>query len=146
MALNRIAPALPASAMKTYSISAPKTTHTRPATCAEVDCADYANGWRVSAQAIGERELAMFRKGGWTWTVLDISEAERWYIFPPGQRCFRFATHRASLEREPFYLVKGGDWRGDPRGIGTKQHVRAEDWVDDCANHQIKLADRLAQG
>lgn len=143
---NRIETKLPASAMKTYRITAPRSTHFRPASCAEVDCANHRNGWRVSASAVGERELAALRAGGWKWTVLDVSESEKWYVFPAGQKCLRHSTHVLPLEREPFYIVRGGDWRGDPRGIGQRMHRRPEDWVDDFATHQGRLADRLAQG
>jgi len=40
---------LPAHAMKTYRIVRPAETHSRPATCAEVDCARRARGFTITA-------------------------------------------------------------------------------------------------
>ena len=43
--VNRILPALPVTAMKTYSIDAPMGTHFRAATCVEVECVHQEGKW-----------------------------------------------------------------------------------------------------
>ena len=53
----RIEPALPAHAMKTYQIYSPISTHYRPATCAEVQCAAYEHGWRTRVEGLDPQLL-----------------------------------------------------------------------------------------
>lgn len=146
--LNRVKPAMPASAMKTYSIKAPKSTHTRPATCEEVGCVNYARGWvtRIDERTqLGATQAQYIRaQSGRRFREERTPDGLTAFSFYAEQRCF--AEHRASLAREPFYLVRGGDWRGDPRGIGTRQHTRAADWVDDFANNQISLSETIEKG
>ena len=66
------------------------------------------------------------------------------FTFEAGQTCF--VEHRVPLEREPLYVVRDGDWRGNPRGTAPRIHTRPDDWVDDFAEHQQRLADRFEQG
>lgn len=157
---NRIQPRLPASGMKTYALAAPLASHWRPATCEEVDCPSYLQGWKTivdEATELGQRQAAYVRS-----ECLDDAQANRpavggrrryreareagltVFTFEAGQRCF--AAHQQPLEREPLYLVRGGDWRGNPRGEPARRHVRPDDWVDDFAEHQQHLADRLERG
>lgn len=142
----RLDPKLPASHRKTYAIRRPKATHWRPASCAEVGCAHYLNGWRVSALVVTEQHLADLKAGGWRWSVLDIAENERWLVFEAGQPCFRAKTHQVPAGRPPLYVVQDGDWRGNPRGTKPYVHSRPDDWVDDFGEHQQKLADRIKEG
>lgn len=139
---NRITPILPSSALKTYQIVAPKQTHTRAATCAEVQCPAYLNGW-VTRVPAGSPQEQFIRSGANTRTfnettgVKDLGAGVVEFMFNPGQRCFRAEEHRISLEREPLYLVRDGDFRGF---TGRRQHARAADWVDDFATHQDGVA------
>lgn len=143
--ISRIDPAMPAHAYKTYAIVAPKQTHTRKATCAEVECQHHIHGW-VTTVIRGSDDEALIRRAGRHF-VEEPAEANMVrFVFPPGQPCFRVSTHRVTLEREPLYVVRDGDWRGNPRGTDPRRHTRAADWVDDFATHQDKLATRLAQG
>jgi hypothetical protein len=41
----RVAPLLPAWAMKTFQVASPRATHFRPASCAEAECDAYLHGW-----------------------------------------------------------------------------------------------------
>lgn len=145
----RIEPKLPPEAMKTYAIVAPKDTHWRDATCAEVECGAWRAGWVTTvdtATPLGAKQANYIRlHSGRHFTPEEAhgsSVVKFW--FPPGQTCFQ--PHRIRLEREEIYLVRGGDHRGNPRGEAGRRHARAVDWVDDFANHQQTLADRLKQG
>jgi hypothetical protein len=145
--LNRIEPQLPAAAMKTYSIASPKATHYRPATCAEVGCEMSLKGWETKVDVstvLGARQAnyIRLRSGRAFLPPVEIGDLVI-FTFPAGQTCF--AEHLVPLGRPEFYLVRDGDWRGNPRGTAATRH-NADTWVDDFANHQQRLADRLEQG
>ena len=146
----RVAPHLPAAAMKTYQILAPAGTHWRAATCAEVDCGAYLHGWATrvdEATDMGARQAHYIRRqSGRAFSAARDEAGLTVFTFPPGQRCFRASDHRVRLDRAEFFVVRDGDWRGNPRGTQPRQHVRAADWVDDFANHQQALANRLERG
>lgn len=143
--VNRLDPALPAGAMKTYGIVAPLSTHFRAASCAGVDCEAYLNGWRTvvdTSSELGQRQADYIRKeSGRLFTVEEPEPGQLVFVFEPGQKCFR--QHRKRLDREPLYVVRDGDWRGNPRGTTPRRHSGADAWVDDFASHQQTLADKL---
>ncbi len=144
----RPAPRMGAGAYKTYALRLPKTTHYRKATCQEVECEAYANGWITKVDvstALGQKQAKyIVDKSGRTFTdVSGQGSPIREFVFKPGQRCF--ADHQVSLEREPLYIVRGGDWRGNPRGE-VHTHTRATDWVDDFATHQQGIVDNIEKG
>lgn len=143
--INRIEPRLPAAAMKTYAITSPIATHYRPATCAEVDCQPHQLGWHTTVPAESQDE-ALIRRAGRHFTEERVGQGFIKFSFPPGQACFRASTHKVSLQRPENFLVLGGDWRGNPRGIEPVRHTRPEFWVEDFGGHQQKLADRFQQG
>jgi hypothetical protein len=64
------------------------------------------------------------------------------FIFFPDQDCFN--THYVSLEREPLYIVRGGDWRGNPEQVRAVRRTE-EQWVDDFSEHQQKIAKAMGQ-
>jgi hypothetical protein len=146
----RIEPKLPAGAMKTYAIIAPRSTHFRPATCAEVDCPHYLNGWRTTVDMsteLGQRQAYhIAHDAGRSYQVEKVSATLVAFTFPAGQRCFRSADHQVRVGKPEIYVVREGDWRGNPRRAEPRVHKRPADWVDDFANHQDRLATRHAQG
>ncbi len=148
--ITRITPNLPASAYKTYAITSPISTHFRPATCEEAGCGAYAGGWHTTVDEsteLGQRQAYYVRKlSGRRFSEHRNEAGLTVFDFEAGQQCFRSAEHRVSLQRPENFTVLGGDWRGNPLGIQPYKHDRAENWVDDFANHQQKLADRHNQG
>jgi hypothetical protein len=140
---------MPTSAYKTYALRLPKTTHYRKATCQEVECDAYAYGWvtRVDVTTdLGQRQARYIvdKSGRKCTEITSITDAViREFTFPPGQQCF--ADHQVPLEREPLYIVRGGDWRGNPRGE-VHTHVRAADWIEDFAIHQQNIVDEIERG
>lgn len=145
--LNRLAPAGPVSAYKTYQIASPLATHTRPASCEEVDCQAWAKGW-ITRVPITDTALIQFieskQHGRHYQETTGVDQAEREFMFAPGQMCFRAAEHRVSLERPAFYRVRGGDWRQNTGLI--REHTGAADWVDDFSEHQDKIAAVINRG
>lgn len=140
--VNRLPPALPAQHMKTYGLIAPQSTHFRDATCEEVNCPNLIHGWQTfvdEATDLGQRQAYAIR------SLLRMNYTEApgvaggtVFTFPPGQQCFE--QHRVPLEREPLYVVRDGDWRGNPRGTPVRQHDKPEHWVEDFGEHQDGIA------
>jgi hypothetical protein len=140
--LQRIAPLLPVHAAKTFHIVAPLATHFRAATCAEVGCPAYLHGWQTSVDEATERGQAQAH-----YIRHDTSRrhAERRaatgltvFGFEAGQRCFAAGDHRIRVERPERFLIRGGDWRGNPRGE-AREHASAADWQEDFAGHQDRI-------
>lgn len=144
--LNRIAPGLPASMMQTFAISAPKETHWREATCAEVQCQAAERGWKMIIDLTTELGAQQGRyikhHSGRRYEVADQRDGLVTLIFPGGQECF--ATHKVRTDRPEKYLVKGGDFRGNPRGQQTRVHTKPELWVEEFQETTDRL-NRLAE-
>lgn len=151
-ALNREIPKLPAEAMKTYSIRAPKDTHWRAAGCQEANCANYLNGWRIriekiTAMANGELLLRDIKGSGKRFRVVDEGIGKTYWEFEAGQNCFDgdLMRHKVRIGKPELFIVRGGDWRGNPRGE-QRVHTGIADWIDDMTENRDKLMTRLAQG
>lgn len=143
--MNRITPNLPAAAYQTYELAVPLPTHWRPATCAEIDCPAYLYGWATTVLPDSADE-ALIRRAGRHFTVERTPDGFLRFVFPAGQPCFAASAHRVQVEREPLYLVRGGDFRGNPRRIPTRVHADATDWVDDFGEHQLRIAESIERG
>lgn len=141
----RLEPAMPPGAYQTYRIVSPAATHWRAASCEEVDCLDWRNGWRVRVEELSPQLLHTATNSGRRYQVLDVAEGEHWLVFEAGQACFRAGEHKVPTGRPELYVVQGGDWRGNPTGM-RRQHSKAEDWVDDFGTHQQKIADQIEKG
>lgn len=122
---------VPITAMQTYAIRAPRETHTRPATCQDVDCQMYAEGFvsRIDERTeLGRRQAYYIRvQSGRRFDEERGADGLTVFTFGPGQPCF--AEHRASLERAPLFLIRDGDGRGNPTGRAVS--LSPEDWRDD---------------
>lgn len=145
---QRIAPALPAGAYKTYQVLSPVQTHTSPATCEEADCQALANGWRTTVDertSLGQ-EQAYYIRHDRSRRHFETANPDglTTFEFPAGQTCF--AQHRVSLDRPELFLVRGGDWRGDPSGAKPYQHSSPESWLDDFGTHQDNVARKIEKG
>jgi hypothetical protein len=140
--LFRVDPHLPASAYQTYIVAAPVQTHTRVAQCSEVDCQSQARGWAMlidESTELGQRQAYYLRYvAGRAYREEREATGLTRFTFPAGQRCF--AEHRVSNDRPELYLIKGGDWRGNPLELPLYRHDSAENWVDDFATHQDNIA------
>jgi hypothetical protein len=136
--MNRIVPALGAAGYQTFSIAAPVATHTRPATCDEAGCLPHRNGWTTTvdeATALGQQQAAYIRGQAGRGFTETTEAGMTVFRFAAGQTCFAAGSHRVPLDRPALYSVRGGDWRGNPAGLPTRTHTRAEHWVEDFAEH-----------
>jgi hypothetical protein len=147
--LNRATPALPVGAMQTFAIRRPRGARLlwdKVADCAAAGCAAHLYGWvtRVDESTeLGRRQAAYLRRCGRTF-VEAREAALTAFTFAPGQQCFA-ATHEVPTEAEPLYVVRGGDWRGNPTGE-RRIHRNGVEWVEEFGEHQQDIADRIARG
>lgn len=144
--LSRPQPLMDATAYKTYEMRSPLSTHFRPATCAEVNCPHYLHGWRVHLEALTPDLVDAARKSGRRYREEHIAEGQTYLVFEPGQPCFKTTQHRARIDLPPLYIVRDGDFRGNPRGTRARLHQRPQDWVEDFAEHQQAIADEIEKG
>jgi hypothetical protein len=129
----RVDPKAPVEAMKTYGLRAPLATHFREATCEQAGCPAFQNGWRTVIDErtdLGQRQARYIRKESGRRFEAMWEGGLTVFLFEAGQRCF--GRHHMPLDREPTYLVLGGDWRGNPTGE-RRVHQRGEDWRDDMS-------------
>src|SRR5690348_1425764 len=136
----RVQPAMGPEMYKTYAIQAPRSTHQRKATCAEVECDAWRLGWTSSVDEstdLGMRQAAYIRNLSGRRFIEERTGEMTVFTFYPEQRCF--AEHLVPLDREPQFLVLGGDWRGNPRGEEARIHRTFDDWANDFGEHQDRL-------
>jgi hypothetical protein len=142
-AVNRFQPAMEVGAYQTFQISAPRDT-TVIAACEQVACAAWQFGWESKvdeATQLGREQAAYIRqKSGRTFREQRTGDGLTVFRFESGQRCF--AEHRT---RPEIYLVRDGDWRGNPTGR-RRMHERPADWVEDFGEHQQRIADQQQKG
>lgn len=129
----------PTHTMRTFQIDQPLETHFRLATCQEVECPAYAHGWKMGFDLSDPDKAAAARairdRSGRKFSAVITGNTVT-LTFPAGQRCF--TRHRVPLEREPFYIVRGGDFRGNPRRERVL-HKSADTFVDQWDNDLSKL-------
>ena len=130
-------PKLPTGFYKTYRVASPISTHYRPATCAEVECKAYRDGWTYKKADL-ERENLLYTvtHAGKRYREMTLDDSSDVYlVFEPGQVCFQAATHRISLQRPEFYFAGRGDYRSFSHRRAA-QFDKPEDWVDSFMHHQ----------
>lgn len=139
--LNRIPPAASPSAYKTYQAKAPIASHWTTATCAQVACEHWTNGWAVRAEYLSAEDLHLVTTSGRKHRTERVAEGETWLVFEAGQPCFAAGTHLRRLEREELFVVRDGDWRANPTGRTAQLPIQS--WVDDFGEHQDRLDDLI---
>jgi hypothetical protein len=139
----RITPQLPAAAMQTYAIRSPSDREI-VATCKQVGCEGWRNGWETvvnEATDLGRRQAAYIRtESRRTFREQKTVVGLTVFRFESGQRCF--AEHKT---RPEIFIVRDGDWRGNPTGR-RRVHASPADWVEDFALHQQGVAEAVKRG
>lgn len=141
----RVTPAGPVHAYQTWQIHTPKTPdYYQPASCEDVDCEHWLNGWQTRIPATAEGLLYTARHCGRPYAE-RAEDGEVVFVFAPGTPCFKAATHRIKVGRPELFIVRGGDWRGNPTGE-HRIHSRPDDWVDEFRTHTEKLHAQQERG
>lgn len=131
----------PVQHMKTFALLQPFDTHYRVATCAEVECRGFRQDMTVTfdltiAQQVRDANWLRNHSGlRFTYLMLDDGRKVR-FIVPAGQQCLasRLRPHRVPLERDPFMVVRAGDFRGNPTGYVAREHdpeIFLDRWATD---------------
>ena len=147
-------PVGPPDAYQTYAVASPRQTHWVKVDCARFGCDLYANGWRTvvdEATPLGARQAHYMRADGLDVRVASADAARlqgrrRYresheagltvFTYPAGQQCF--TEHHVPSGRPELYMVRDGDWRGNPTGV-VRRHASAADWVEDLHEHTDRL-------
>lgn len=146
--MNRlIAPQGRPSDYKSFTIDAPRDTHWRPATCEEVACAHWQQGWFSEFNTITEQgreqEAYVRHMSGLAFRqVLERPDGEPLptgvvrFEFLPGQQCFSAFKHKTRLEDvAEIYSTRTGDYR---LTIGA-QRMSADGWVNQFLENDEQL-------
>lgn len=145
---RQITPNMPARAYKTFQIASPESTHTRPATCEEVECQQYAKGWVMKIDLgteLGQKQAHYIKhQSGRSYIIRDQRDGLVTLEFHANQPCFQ--QHKVRLERPEIYRVKGGDYRGNPLKTPTRVHTKPEHWVEEFAANQEAIAEAHRRG
>lgn len=126
-----------------HRILNPPETHFRPASCAEVDCEHYLNGWRVRVEGLPPELVHTARTSGRRFEELQVAEGETYLMFEAGQPCFKAATHRTNVGRTPLYVV---DTPQDNGRIHRRRHSSSESWTDDFHSHTDAILGAINKG
>ena len=144
--INHAPPAGPVTAYKSYEVAMSVVTHTRPATCGEVDCPTQSSGWITpvdESTTLGQKQAHYIRRLSGRVHTEGPRDVFTLFTFPPGEECFE--PHTIPLDRPALFSVRGGDWRGNPTRE-HRTHDTADNWVEDFAEHQDRLATRVNRG
>jgi hypothetical protein len=148
--LNRIPPQGRPEFYKTYSWNRPLSTHWRQATCEEVRCDDFVNGFLLTidiSTKLGAKQyhyLTHDRER--SYTIDEVGLYIRNFIYPPGTRGFAGDKHdhRLPVGREPLLSVRAGDWR--KYLAPAYRHAYIDDWVEDFAENQNRIVEIQKRG
>jgi hypothetical protein len=139
-------PKMPGRFYKTYQIAAPIDTHTRRATCAEIDCTAYLEGWTYpKSKLVAEDLYDLVTHAGKRYREVKLDDSSETYlVFEPGQMCFQAATHRLSLERPELFFAGRGHFRSGYSARSANRFDNGEDWADSFATHQ-EIINRIVE-
>lgn len=142
--VNRPRPIGPSHAYQTFAVKSPMATHFRKATCPEVNCKAYQEGWTVRVQHLDERLWAAIKASGRRYRRYDLTEDEGYLAFDPGQLCFQVDEHRVRTDRPEIFLVGRGDWRSFKPS--QAERMQPEHWVERLYGHLDLLKTNIQKG
>ena len=101
----------------------PLRTHWRPATCEEMDCPHYLNGWRTILPVDDPRADYIRHRSGRSFKEKRNGDMVE-FTFSAGQTCFSAADHKRLIGRPDVFE------RVPRLGAPALVHARPEDWVE----------------
>lgn len=139
----RLSPQGPVQAYQTFSVR-PRSDQTIRTVCEQVNCQQWREGWESvidESTDLGKAQATYIRtQSGRTFREMRTEAGLTVFRFESGQRCF--AEHRT---RPELYLVRDGDYRGNPTGQ-RRVHTRAADWVEHMQEEFGKFSDDRDRG
>jgi len=134
-------PKLGAQHYKTFAIESPVSTHTRVASCEEVECEQYLKGWMIRIDVgtpLGQKQADYIkRQSGRAYSVVGWNGGLVTLEFSPNQPCFQ--EHRVKGNRPEIFKVKGGRGGINPLGTPTRVHTKAAFWLEEFNEHQDRI-------
>jgi hypothetical protein len=128
---------------RTFQIHQPTIDTERPATCEEVDCEPFLKGWQLTVP-IGSQDEHIIRNQNRPFQK-EVVGGMITFRFAPGTNCFRSSTHRVVRERPALFVVREGDYRGNPRGTAPKV-VQPNEWRDRMIEDAEAVRERIEKG
>ena len=123
----RLPPQGPVQVYQTFSVRT-RSDRAVKTVCEKVGCPAWRQGWESVIDErtdLGKQQAAYIRtQSGRTFREQKTAAGLTVFRFESGQRCF--AEHQT---RPELYLVRDGDYRGNPTGR-RRVHTRAADWVE----------------
>jgi hypothetical protein len=142
----RVAPKMAPQAYRSFEVHSPLATHYRNVSCREMECQHYLGGWvspiDVSTEQ-GRKWAVAIRRSGRRYTYEQAGSVVT-FRFPPGQICFQ-APHRVAVGRPELFVVRDGDWRGNPTGR-RDLNVKPAEFVERMAENLDVLTTAIGQG
>lgn len=148
MPLNVIPPLASLDKYKTYGWSAPLASHWRRATCAEFECDAYRFGWvstvDLSTELGQQQAHFMTHDRSRSCRQEPLGGPLLQFIYGPGNTCFRVDEHRVPIGRPPLFTLTGAHWLA--RQGPARTYRSPEDWAEDFAEHQDRIATAIERG
>lgn len=119
---------LPAQAFK---VAMPLATHWEAATCEEVDCIHYLNGWVTLLPADSDL-IPTLKRSGRSFTEERGADGLVKFTFKAGQTCFRSSQHKQQSGRPALYI------HGN-RETGQSRVVQQSEWHERAVETQETL-------
>ncbi len=131
---------------KSFSITQPRATHWRAATCAEVECSDHVRGWwsefdTRTPQGKAQEAYVRHSSGRAFRQVLERPDGQPLpagvvrFEFQPGQQCFHAHEHKVRLDVPEVFATRIGDFRSRT----APQTCSADGWVNQFLEHDERL-------
>lgn len=143
---QRIAPRMGPGAYRTFEVRSPLSTHFRDASCAEVECQHHLSGWTSTIDLATEQGRTWgkaIKASGRRFTYTQVRNLVTCH-FSAGQQCFQ-APHKVRVGRPELYVVRDGDWRGNPSGR-IRQHKQPDLFVEEFEEGLSRIRSKIDQG
>jgi hypothetical protein len=110
----------------------PLATHWEVATCEDVDCPAWLNGWKTILPADSDL-ISVLKRAGRTYTEARAEGGMIEFTFAAGQPCFRASMHRQQTERPGLY-IHGQENQGQRVVKEDEWQERFEETMDGLAS------------
>ena len=89
-----------------WRIETPRSSHYRTASCAEVNCPNYQNGFQIILPTTMIVQIIAIRESRMQYNEEEMEGGLIRFVFAPGQECFegQAGEHKTNLERDPIFL------------------------------------------